>query len=203
LNTPRFQAPDAIEPACSLLQDFLEQTVSSGAQFRAGELIKLSWSWLKVEDEGGDLKITAPKPASLPMEFIDDCSDALMLTVQQRYVTDSFDAGFEGCNARQHAIIIRDLFDCEQWFLNRMDPEKDASSGWFVGAFDSNRTPDTPDDLELISLWELYCRKPLMAEFFLLPVGWQVVFDELPVVCFQEQAVKPQPGSYFELKFGS
>lgn len=198
---PNITAPTALEPAREGFASFLRESVESGVDFRPGETVQFSWMWLQVAGDENSRRITAPVRGKMPMEFVDDCSDALNLALQQRYVADSFDAECGWCNACQSAIIIKGLESCSQWFMNRTDPEEGTSSGWYVGAEDSKLDPNDPENLELRSLWELYCLRPEMGEFFLLPPGMVVVLDGTPKVLNDAGLVAPLEDSYFAQKY--
>tara|TARA_R110002096_G_scaffold426410_1_gene636085 strand:- start:5008 stop:5643 length:636 start_codon:yes stop_codon:yes gene_type:complete len=200
MEEPRIYAPHAIEPAYEALKSYLEDSVAAGAEFKVDDTIQMSWIWLQVSNDERGKKVTAPVYPSMPMEFSDDCSDALNLMIRQRYVADSFGEEPGWCNACQSAIVIKDLYECEQWFMNRMDPEEASDSGWFVGAEDSNLDVNVAKNLERKSLWELYCHREEIGEFFLLPVDWGVDFEAEPVVWHDNEQITPLPGSYLEAK---
>lgn len=200
-SVPSVYAPTAIEPARNLVESFLAERVASGLSFGPGETIQLSWIWLRVEESAGIPKITAPKFHAMPMEFTEDCSESLNLVARQRYICDSFGAGVEGCNCMQYAVAVRDWGSRSRWFMNRTASEDGRASGWFVGAVDSDLDLNNADNLAAVSLWELFCRKPNSGDFFLLPPGWQVVFEDRPVVLYNHQRVEPRQGSLFQLKY--
>lgn len=160
--------------------------------------------WLKVgEDKNGQMEVLAPRAGAMPMDFVPDCSEALNLVLTQRYVCDSFGLDCSPCSAVQTAIVIKDFSECQDVFMNRTDPEKGRSSGWYFGAGDSKLDVNLAENLELKSLWELACQFPLARDFFLLPPGWQVVFEEQPVVLQDFEKAVPGPASYFAKKYGS
>ena len=203
MTSPRIYAPTAIPPASDALISHLNESVATGVEFKVDQTIQISWIWLKIAHDQNGLKVTAPLHPLMPMEFGDDCSDGLNLMIRQRYVADSFGVATGWCNALQSAIVIKDLDQCTQWFMIRMDNEEGNTSGWFIGAQDSKLDANTAENLELISLWELYCRREEVGEFFLLPVGWQVVFEPAPTILNGYTPVEPLPGSYIATKLGS
>lgn len=137
---PTFHAPRAIAPATEMFENFLAE----GGPFRDGDSIQLSWMWLKVVHQGDGLSIHAPRPKSMPMEFQPDCSDALMLTLTQRYLCDSFGVAPSPCNASQAALAIKDLDSCDEVFMNRLGPEEASDSGGTSAAPKASWTQTIP-----------------------------------------------------------
>ena len=198
---PSIYAPRAIEPVVEMVKSFLSGSLARGERFNVNETIQVSWIWLKVAAQGTGTKITAPRFHANPMEFIDDCSDSLNLIAQQRYLADSVRTEYGWCHCRQSAVIARDLWSCDEWFMNRTDSESGNASGWFIGSMNTSLDVNDPDNFETISLWELFCRQPRLGDFFLLPQGWQVVVRNQPVIMRDHKPVEPAKGSFYELKY--
>ena len=204
METPHLHAPTAIAPAIEMLTGFLESRIEAGASFQSGQTIQCSWMWFKVgEDETGRSVVLAPRAGVMPMDFVPDCSEALNLVLTQRYVCDSFGLESCACSAIQSAIVIKDLARCREVFMNRIDPENGHSSGWYFGAFDGEVDVNDPENLQLMSLWELSCHFPLSRDFFILPQGWQVVLDQKAEVLKDFERAVPEAGSYYARRYGS
>jgi hypothetical protein len=187
-----------------MFTDFLKSRLSEGAEFHIGETIQCSWMWFRVgTDEGGQPTVLAPRTGVMPMSFEADSSDALNLVLTQRYVCDSFGVQCGWCNAVQSAIAIKGLEDCKKVFMNRTDKAEGRTSGWFFGAADTKLDANDVHNLELKSLWELSCRLPQSRDFFLLPQGWQVVFEDRPVVLHDLDVASAPPNSYYARRYGS
>lgn len=201
MDIPQVHAPGAIEPARRLLETFLAEQVSAGVVFEPGESLQLFWIWLQIEKDDSHLQVTAPRFHAMPMEFVADCSDSLNLIAQQRYIADSFEAQYGWCSCMQYAIVIDNLYSCTDWYMHRTDAEEGNSSGWYVGAEDSQLDVDSRDNLRLVSLWELFCRRPEIGLFFLLPTGWHVHFYDRPVVYNDGEEATAQKGSFFDRKY--
>jgi hypothetical protein len=199
---PTFKAPDAIEPAVRMLAEFIDARIQGGATYEDGHLIQCSWSWFKIEEKNAERTVLAPQTGCMPMRFEEDCSAALNLVLTQRYICDSFELPINPCNARQTALLVKDLENCRTVFMNRLGPEDGLSSGWYFSSPDTQLDPNDPDSMELASLWELTCRFPVSADFFLLPTNWQVVFESSPVVLQDYSPVRAKSGSYYAEKYG-
>ncbi|GHB99300.1 immunity protein Imm33 domain-containing protein [Cerasicoccus arenae] len=201
MNRPTFLAPNAIAPAQELLDSFLDAQLKQGVPFEPGQFIQLAWMWLKVGGSQEAPVIMAPIIGIAPMTFAPDCSDALNLIFLQRYVCDSFQAGFQICDARQSIIVMKDIENCKELHMARAPNESPHASGWFLGAADSALDAEKPDSLELKSLWDVACLFPQILDFFLLPDGWQVVFKDRPIVLHDYEPANAVPESYFARKY--
>lgn len=179
---PSFRAPEAFDQAKNLLSDYLREQVSQGVTFKPGQFIQLGWSWLEVAEKDGQTILCAPQWGKHPMHFQEDCSEALNVVLLQRYFAESFTPQITPCHARQSALMIKDLDQCKNIFINRDEPTNERDSGWFFGAQDSQLEANDSQNLVPISLWELVCRYPASVECLWLPAGWQVVFEDRPIV---------------------
>ena len=200
-SIPNITAPNAAPAALEGFAAFLQSKVEEGGEFKPGESIQFAWMWLQVEGDDAGLYVAAPTFGKMPMEFAADCSVALNLVLQQGFVTSSFGLPMEMCHAAQSAIVIKDLQSSERWFMNRTDGEENHASGWYIGAEDSQLDPNDPANLELRSLWELFCLRPEMGEFFLLPPGLIVALEDTPKVLKDGEPLAPLEDSYFAQKF--
>jgi hypothetical protein len=194
---PKLHAPDAIEPARDMLVGFLKTRAAEGAEFAPGETIQCGWMWFIIDEQG----VAAPQMGVMPMAFQADCSAALNLVLRQRYLCDSFDLGYGWCDARQAALTIKGIGECNEIFMNRQHEASGHDSGWYFGASDNPRDPNDPSNLEWRSLWELACLFPTSLEFFLLPPEHQVTLEGRPVVLRDFQALVAKPESYFAVKY--
>ena len=182
----------------------MQSRIAEGSQFNVGDTIQCSWMWFRVGAGGqGETSVLAPQMGAMPMCFVTDCSDALNLVVTQRYVCDSFGVSCGWCDARQCAIVVKDFASCQKVFMSRTEPESDRMSGWFFGASDSKLDVNDSTNLEMKSLWQLCCELPDSRDFFLLPSGWQVVFQPRPVVLRDFVPARAKPGSYYASKYQS
>jgi hypothetical protein len=187
-----------------MLSDFLQSRISEDAEFKIGHTIQCSWMWFRVgTDERGQPLILAPQTGVMPMSFVPDSSDALNLVLTQRYVCDSFGVECGWCNAVQSAIVIKDLADCKEVFMNRTAQEDGRASGWLFGASDTKLDVNDGRNLELKSLWELSCNLPESSDFFLLPQGWQVALEDRPVVLRDFKVASARPNSYYVGRYQS
>lgn len=203
MKIPEIYAPHAFEPAYKMIQEYLTDSVNNGIVFSNGEMLQILWIWLKIKDSDKHFRIQAPEFGTMPLNFIEDCSHSLNLVLTQKYLIESFDSGYGMCNCMQSAIVIKDIHSCSKIFINRLGEEKESDSGWFFGAQDSELDANDPENLERRSLWELFCSYPSCGDFLLLPSGWQVVFEDRPVVLNDFSPAKFKKASYYAEKYRS
>ena len=191
-------AADGLIPGAEATQTLLHRTLEQAERIRIGETIRLGWSWFVVAEDGtGGLRVRSPRPLVDPFSLIDDCSYGLNVVTRQKFVVESYDIDPVECHCRQNAIVVRDFDKCHEHFINRTDEPDEVRSGWFFGAGDSTLDVDAPDSFEVVSLWTMACRFPDAVPFLLLPVNWQVAFqDSGPVVLRDFEPQPARPGSY-------
>lgn len=199
---PAVHAPTALEPVLDMLTSWLADSTASGVSFQDGEIIDLGWMTFRVGVDSRGVRVSAPRIGSSPMSFVDDCSTALNLIAAQRYLLDSFGLEASACSCRQSALVVNDLFQCESWFLDRLEPEYDTYSGWYFGAHESQLDPSDPANVGYVSLWDLFSYRPVVGPFLHLPPGWQVSFEDRPVVLCQREPVAPYPRSFYTQQYG-
>ncbi len=201
MNIPEIYAPNAIEPALDILQGYLLDRANEIDGYSDSEFIQFSWVFLKILEIEGKLKIYSPEFGAMPIRFIEDSSDSINLVARQKYIADSFGVEGSGCNFRQTATVVKDIGQCSRVFMNRSWPKEGMGSGWFFGALDSALDVNDTANLEVRSLWELFCLFPSSGDFFLLPEGWQVMLDEKPIVLFDYEEADFIKDSFYDNKY--
>ena len=198
MSQPQIYAPNVLESALDMLKSFIDERTEAGVPFKLDQLIHCSWMWFKVGEKDGDLCILAPGFGENPMNFNADCSDSLNLILTQKFLVESFEADFGWCDLRQSAIVLKGFDDSDSKFMSRLDDVEGNSSGWYFGTNDNCIDPNNPENLELKSLWEIFCKHPYVGDFMLLPIGWQVFFEDIPVVLNAYEKASYNEGSYYQ-----
>lgn len=198
MNKPQIIAPNAFEPALEMLNSFIDERIENEVPFKPDQLIQCSWMWFKVGVKENDLCVLAPEFGVNPMNFINDCSDSLNIVLTQKYLVESFDADFGWCDLRQSALVLKGFDDSNDQFMSRLDDVDGYSSGWYFGTSDNEIDANNPDNLELKSLWEVFCTHPHIGDFLLLPSGWQVFFEDVPVVLNDYEKARCKKDSYYQ-----
>lgn len=201
MNVPTLYAPNAFEQALTILPNYFEEQIRNGVKFHSEETVQCGWMWFKLFQKDGGLSVLAPEFGKMPINFIEDCSDALNLILTQKYLIESFNADFGWCDLRHSAIVLRDFDKSTEKFMSRLDDVEGASSGWYFGSNDGGIDPNDPENLELLSLWEVLCKYPFIGDFMLLPLGWQVFFEDKPVVLYDYEKAEFKSDSYYEQKY--
>jgi hypothetical protein len=185
-----------------MLEHWLHESVLGGVGFHDGEIVDVGWMSFRVSVDAHGVRVAAPQVGSSPMAFVEDCSTALNLIAAQQYLLDSFGAEACACSCRQTALVVNDLFECETWYIDRLDAGAHGESGWFFGAHESRLDPTDSRNLGVVSLWDLFSHRPYVGPFLQLPPGWQVSFEERPIVHYQHEPVAPYPRSFYTRQYG-
>lgn len=180
---PVVHAPTALAHAVEHLQGRLEHAARASGPFRDGQTIEVAGVPFKVALDSRGLRLSAPRIGSVPMTYTEDCSDTLHIVAGQLALLEANGVRGKPISWFQTAVVVKDLFSCDLWTLERTRAAKKNWSGWTIGAYDSTYDRATSGDVQHVRLWELVCRKPQIAPYLGLPKGWQVSFeDAYPVV---------------------
>lgn len=180
---PVVHAPTALARAVDHLRERLERAAARSGPFRDGETIEVAGVPFKAALDSRGLRLSAPRIGSVPMTYTEDCSDALHIVAGQLALLEGNGVRGKPISWFQTAVVVKDLFSCHLWTLERARTAKKSWSGWTIGAYDSAHDRSTSGDVQHVRLWELICRKPEIAPYLELPKGWQVSFeDAYPVV---------------------
>ncbi|MCB1049387.1 MAG: hypothetical protein KDC71_02225 [Acidobacteria bacterium] len=201
MEIPKIHAPNAIPQAVETLQRYLQAQNDQAIAFQQGQTLQFGWMIFKVIENQSSLALWAPKQFSWPIEFEEDCSQAINLVLTQKYLVESFCTEFEWCNLRDNALVLKGFTENSKIFMNRTDRRESNRSGWFFGAADSIRDANDPANLEVMSLWEVLSLFPPAADFLLLPQNWQVLFQHHPTVLQDYEEAKYASDSYFSKKY--
>ena len=191
VSVPKVHAPSAPETVLALLENWLVQTASNGTRFEDGMEFQLGWIWFRVTIDAKGARVTAPRSGAAALLHVDDCSDALRLVGTQQAVVSRYGLDPSPCSCRQSALVVRDLDSCRETFIDRLACEMDDHSGWYIGAHDSQLDVRRPENLKLVSLWQVLGRRPEIGPYLMLPPGWQVSFANNPVVMRDREIVTP------------
>lgn len=198
---PHVHAPGALAEALAMVQQWLEQSVAAGLAFQHGETVDVGWLPFQVSFDSRGLRVSGPRIGS-PMAFVDDCSMALNLLAAQQYLLDSFGAESGPCHAFHTALVVNDLLECPNWYIDRLEPTVEGHSGWYFGGLESQLDPQEDHNVGVMTLWDLFSYRPYIGPFLQLPVGWQVSFEERPLVSFEYEPVAPYPKSFYTQQYG-
>ena len=165
--------------------------VSNGTRFEDGMEFQLGWIWFRVTIDAKGARVTERRTGAAALLHVDVCSDALRLVGMQQAIVTRFGLEASPCSCRQSALIVRDLDYCSATFIDRLAGEMDDRSGWYIGAHDSKLDVRRPENLKLVSLWQVLSKRPEIGPYLMLPPQWQVSFASNPVVMRDREVVTP------------
>ena len=162
------------------LKAFFEASVAKGAKFRAGQTFQIGWmTTLFVQRADGDLGITEPDFASLPIRATESVTSTVKHLRLQRDVCGGFGLADEEefPSIRDSAIVAIDVPQgCEELFLARSAPS-DGDSGWFIGPRETDLDYREASNLRRCSLYEIAMLVPASIRFLALPEGFEVMLS--------------------------
>lgn len=156
----------------------LRQNLADGALFEAGQTLQLGGTTLRIERDGAELMFTEPDMEGMPMRFARGVSQALTLLRMQKDIAQSFSPGFTPDYAwvEQTAIVCNRLAGATGSIMERVEPEAQDQSGWFVGCPNPKHRHDRPSELTLTSVYELMCvLQRACGAYLALPPGTSLV----------------------------
>jgi hypothetical protein len=174
--------------------------------FKAGQTVQFGWMILNVVAGPQGLELHEPDMSGvLPVRYVPGITGTILDTMRQRYVTDSV-----GLTDRlkfpsivQSVIVCTGLKKGEGLFVTRPDPPDGHASGWVSCCVQEKHDHNNPQELKLISLYDLACQHPEVVEFLGMPVGSMIVLrkGERPELSMDGQALAWAPGSYLAARF--
>ncbi|MFT5326158.1 MAG: hypothetical protein ACI8P0_004032 [Planctomycetaceae bacterium] len=182
------------------LADWLTSYISDGAEFSDGQTLQFGYSLLKCEVKGRSLRLQSPDFQNMPIKWVDDLGNALLIFAYHEYVPETF-GYISDAPALHDSALIGNQFNELPMFIDRMVPDesKPNDSGWFIGSGADDVDNDDPDQLQLMSLYEAMLYVPHVVRFLSLPVGCQVMFsDEQPVIFRNWEELQIPKGSYLD-----
>ena len=150
------------------LKEHLESEVASGVIFSNNETIQMGSVEMKVSQRSdGDFTLTEPDMTSVPIKFIDSVTSTLNIFRQQKDTVESLELNLEASypSLREGLIVSKSFHEANNYFFAREGSE-DNMSGWFLKDLSIN---DNDDEFEVISLYELYIKKPELMKFCAFP----------------------------------
>lgn len=191
VRIPTVHAPNAPRHVLAPLENWLVNSAASGVPFEDGQEFQIGWVRFRIGMDSRGVRVMAPRTGAPALIYVDDCSDALRLVATQQGVLSRFGVEASTCSTIQTALVPRDLDACRMTFIDRLSDEMDDRSGWWIGAHDSQLDVRVPENLKLVSLWEVFSKRPEIGPYLMMPPGWQVSFQGTPVVMRDREPVQP------------
>lgn len=190
----------AVEDDVKWFFSWLEESVSQGKRYVAGETCQVGWGMVEFrKDKYGDLTIWEPDMRQIPIAWSESVSRTLAHLRLQKDVVESVLSLEKACfpSMRDSAIICSRLGRCEGLVMERGKPEGN-NSGWYFGCNDENHDHDDIAELRCVSLYEAAVNySPRIVPFLALPEGILVVSSRSGWSIFQDgDRLDLTPGSY-------
>lgn len=143
---------------------------------KPGELVQFSWFVFRLTESEGELDIEtldfqAAASYTKDFELVEQIHAAQVQVLHKEQVEPEF------CNLRQCAMCSKSYAaGSPHAFLRRFAPAEGAEAGWYVGVADDPLDVDTPQNLNVKTLYEISIRDRRFLPFWLLPTGYRVSF---------------------------
>ena len=142
-----------------------------------GETVQYGWFIFRLVGNGGRLDIETLDFKQIA-SFTDDFSVVERIHHEQLRVLEREGVDLAICNLQQYAIVSKSYRpDVTDPFMNRTSEVEGNDSGWYVGVLGDSLDMNDPNSFEPRSLYEVSIHDHRFVPFWLLPSGFQVLFD--------------------------
>ncbi|VAW79575.1 hypothetical protein MNBD_GAMMA12-2302 [hydrothermal vent metagenome] len=180
--------------------EWFDNFVNKGDQFNQDQLVQYGWSYLKCNIQDSHMQLLAPDFMSLPIQWQSDITTCLFFLMEHKYVPESYNLDLDMPSLQDTAVVIKG-FEEEPIIMFRMKNEDglESDSGWTMNSLAEDADNNDPDNLEVVSLYELVLSAPHILRFLSMPVGTQIVFKESSASVFlNNEPLLPKKDSYMD-----
>jgi len=144
---------------------------------KLGETVQFGWLVFRVTENEGKMDVETLDFKSIG-SFTNDFEIAERIHWAQHETLRRVGEPEAPCTLLDAALVSRSYHPGDaNAFIERQSPTSDADCGWYVGVADDNADFSNADSFEHKSLYELTIRDERFARFWLLPVGYRVLFN--------------------------
>lgn len=142
------------------------------------ETIEFSWFIFKVIEKNNSIDLQTLDFKSMgsfnqDFELIENLHRSQAKTLANENVE------ADPCNLRQYAIVSKSYNpESNAYFISRDTKQDGNNSGWYLGMLNETLDINNPENLKIVSLYELSIQNKKLIPYWLLPVGYQVVFTD-------------------------
>jgi len=158
---------------------WLDETITQGAKYRAGENIGFGFVVNRlVDNQDGTLSLSEPDFVSYPTKYVPGISQSLRLISLQKFYLSGFEQPVKASvvNISQEVYVHKDYQSFSTLRMQRMPPQQNFS-GWVLFP-DTDQPPAlTPENFQAISIYQLILQRPVLSQYFALPVGTVLATD--------------------------
>ncbi len=162
------------------LFDHLWVIKDQGAVFHDAQPVPLGWTtvWLsarRAPDGSSYFMVQEPVyEGAAEDERRDDLSVTLGVLAGQRRVLALSGADAQTVDYDQHLLVVRGALDTPQVYLTRVASPGGRMTGWRVAPLEI----EGEMEIDSLTVYELYRRRPALAQALMLPDGWMAYFDD-------------------------
>ncbi len=153
----------------------LESMVHSGSVFRVDQTFQHGWMLTLIQElSDGSLTLHEPDMLSIPIKFVPGVTETVRHMMVQLFTLDSFSISREQMDipsVRQSGIACDRYNLGDGFIMDRGAPSDDNDSGWFVGCADPDCDHNYPDNLQRVSLFQLFLGRPAIRDWVTFPTG--------------------------------
>ncbi len=189
---------DVPEFLVAYLADWLESYIQSGAKIENEQTLQFGFSLLKFRIANRTLTIDGPDYESIPFKWTNDLTKTLLVFKEHKFTVESYDLESE-YSKLQDTVLIGKGFEEEPFMFRKDDASENnpEDSGWFAGSLREDIDNDDPENISMISLYELVLKQPLVLPYLAFPEGCIILFENETVeIINDEYYLEPIEGSY-------
>lgn len=181
----------------------IESMVHAGSVFCAGQNFQHGWMLTLVQEFGdGSLTLHEPDMLSMPIKFVPGVTETVRHAMLQLFALDSFSISRE---QMEIPTIVQSGIACNRFAIgdgftvDRVTPSDDNDSGWFVGCAETECNHNDADNLQRLSLFQLFLGRPEIRDWVTFPAGSQVQHRGRDLSVFRDgQPLQIVPGSFID-----
>lgn len=144
---------------------------------RNGTTIDFGWSKLMLKGDERELVIHEPDFYHNPLsDFLPRVDNTLDVLTQQVSLLNQLRIRGTTAYYSHQLILSKGCLGKEKIYLERSEGTQKDDTGWFIGDVDNKTDSDSPENFEILRVFELLQKRPALMQVLALPPGFLVVF---------------------------
>ena len=171
-----------------------------GNELVQDQLVQYGWSYLKCNIQDSHLQLLSPDFMSIPIQWQSEITTCLFFLMEHKYVPASYDLDLDVPSLQDTAVVIKG-FEDDPIIMFRMENEEGLpnDSGWTMNSLAEDADNNDPNNLEVMSLYEVVLSAPHILRYLSMPVGSQIVFKKTQASVFlNNEPLMPRKDSYMD-----
>jgi hypothetical protein len=158
---------------------------------RNGTTIDFGWSRLMLKGDERELVIHEPDFNHNPLsDFLPQVDTTLDVLTRQVSVLNLLRIRGTLAYYSHHVILSKGCLGKEKIYLERSEGTQKDDTGWFIGDVDNKTENDSPENFEILRVFELLQKRPALMQVLALPPGFLVIFLKDRIVQVFDEAGK-------------